>query len=187
MGENTERLQISLAQDPWSEGRLPNQETLVIRQLSNLCNSFSNHDEEIGNAILVDERNKKHFLMLAVGCIVFLGYSGECEKRMQREHWDLRNKAAVEYCREHLETFLQMFCDITGTPLVFSKNTEYQYFDHDCLLMRGKSSRTRIAMEIQDFEREHPTLQQKMVGLFLRIIDKNRLYPGIVATGFPFI
>ena len=114
-----------------------------------------------------------------------LGYAGECEKRMQREHWDLRNKAATEYCLEHLETLMQMFSDITGTPLAFRANAEHRYFD--CLLMRGKSSRLRIAMEIQAFEQEHPTLQQKMVGMFLRIIARNHLYAGITETGFPFI
>jgi hypothetical protein len=53
--------------------------------------------------------------------------------------------------------------------------------------MRGKSSRLRIAMEIQAFEQEHPTLQQKMVGMFLRMIARNHMYSRITGTGFPFI
>ena len=187
MREDTECLQIILSQDLLTEARTTGQESLVIRQFSDLCNIFGNHDKEIASAILVDERNKKHFLALAAGCMTSLGYAGKCEKLMRREHWDLRNKAATEYCRAHLETFLQMFHDITGMPLAFRENAEHQYFDHDGLFMHGKSSHMRIAMEIQAFEREHPTLQQKMVGLFLLMIAKNHLYPGIATTGFPLI
>lgn len=187
MREDTECLRTILSQDPFIEARTTTRESLAIKRFSDLCSTFGDHDEEIANAILVDEKNKKHFLMLAAGCMTSLGYAGECEKRMQREHWDLRNKAATEYCLEHLETLMQMFSDITGTPLAFRANAEHQYFDYDCLLMRGKSSCMRIAMEIQEFEREHPTLQQKMVGMFLRIIARNHLYVGITETGFPFI
>ena len=91
-------------------GKNNGRESLAIKRFSDLCNTFGDHDEEIANAILVDEKNKKHFLMLAAGCMASLGYAGECEKRMQREHWDLRNKAATEYCLEHLETLIVCLC-----------------------------------------------------------------------------
>ena len=93
MREGTECLRTILSQDPFIEARTTARESLAIKRFSDLCNTFGDHDEEIANAILVDEKNKKHFLMLAAGCMASLGYAGECEKRMQREHWDLRNKA----------------------------------------------------------------------------------------------
>ena len=102
MREGTECLRTILSQDPFIEARTTARESLAIKRFSDLCNTFGDHDEEIANAILVDEKNKKHFLMLAAGCMASLGYAGECEKRMQREHWDLRNKAATEYCLKHL-------------------------------------------------------------------------------------
>ena len=110
MREGTECLRTILSQDPFIEARTTTRESLAIKRFSDLCNTFGDHDEEIANAILVDEKNKKHFLMLAAGCMASLGYAGECEKRMQREHWDLRNKAATEYCLKHLETFIVCLC-----------------------------------------------------------------------------
>ena len=110
MREGTECLRTILSQDPFIEARTTARESLAIKRFSDLCNTFGDHDEEIANAILVDEKNKKHFLMLAAGCMASLGYAGECEKRMQREHWDLRNKAATEYCLKHLETLIVCLC-----------------------------------------------------------------------------
>lgn len=86
MREGTECLRTILSQDPFIEARTTARESLAIKRFSDLCNTFGDHDEEIANAILVDEKNKKHFLMLAAGCMASLGYAGECEKRMQREH-----------------------------------------------------------------------------------------------------
>ena len=75
MREGTECLRTILSQDPFIEARTTARESLAIKRFSDLCNTFGDHDEEIANAILVDEKNKKHFLMLAAGCMASLGYA----------------------------------------------------------------------------------------------------------------
>ena len=67
MREGTECLRTILSQDPFIKARTTARESLAIKRFSDLCNTFGDHDEEIANAILVDEKNKKHFLMLAAG------------------------------------------------------------------------------------------------------------------------
>lgn len=161
-------------------------EAHIIPVLSSMMNSFGNHDKEVSDAVLENNTTRKNFLMVAAGCMIALGYTRKCED-MHRGHWDDRNAASSKYCKEHLDTFSQMFEDAAGFPMQFKENPIYQYFQHDTLLGRLDTRNFQIAEEIQKFLQDHPTLQQKMVGLFLRVISDNDLYPGIDPEGFPFI
>lgn len=162
------------------------QAAVIIPELSSMANSFGNHDKEITEAVMCDETAKANFAMVAAACMTALGYTGKCEDT-RGGHWDERNKASTKYCKDHFGEFAKMFQDLTGFQMQFREDSHYQYFEHDCLLGRLDTRGMQIAAETSSFLREHPTLQQKMVGTFLRIISENDLYPGIEAEGFPFI
>lgn len=163
-----------------------NMKANIVPALSYMINSFGNHDEEIKKVVMQNETTKKNFLMVAAGCMVALGYTGKCEDT-RGGHWDDRNKKSTEYCKTHFNEFLKMFEDAAGFPIEFKENSGYQYFQHDTLLGKMDTRGMQIADEISYFLRDHPTLQQKMVGIFLRIIAENNLYPGVEPEGFPFI
>lgn len=161
-------------------------EAAIVPTLSSIVNSFGKHDKEVAEAVMQDEATKKKFLIVASGCMVALGYTRECED-MGRGHWDDRNNASSMYCKEHLNEFLKMFEDVAGFPILFKEHPTYQNFQHDTLIGRHGTKGMQIALEIESFLREHPTLQQSMVGLFLRVISNNDLYSGIDPEGFPYI
>ena len=158
----------------------------IIPALSDLVNSFGNHDKEVTEAVMQNDAAKKNFLMVASACMVALGYTRKCED-MRRGHWDDRNAASSKYCKEHLSEFLEMFEAVAGFPIRFKDRPEYQYFQHDTLFGRLGTKNMQIVSETEAFLRDHPTLQQKMVGVFLRTIADNNLYPGIDPEGFTFI
>lgn len=161
-------------------------EAQIIPALSSMVNSFGNHDKEVTEAVLENDTTRKNFLMVAAGCMVALGYMRKCED-MHRGHWDDRNAASSKYCKELLDEFLKMFETAAGFPIRFKEYPEYQYFQHDTLLGRLDTKGFLIAEEVTKFLQDHPTLQQKMVGVFLRTIAENNLYPGVDPEGFPFI
>ena len=158
----------------------------IIPALSDLVNSLGNHDKEVTEAVMQNDAAKKNFLMVASACMVALGYTRKCED-MRRGHWDDRNAASSKYCKEHLSEFLEMFEAVAGFPIRFKDRPEYQYFQHDTLFGRLDAKNMQIVSETEAFLRDHPTLQQKMVGVFLRTIADNNLYPGIDPEGFTFI
>lgn len=159
----------------------------IIPALSIIVNSFGNHNEEISEAVMQSDTTRKNFLLVASACMVALGYTRKCED-MGRGHWDDRNKASSRYCKEHLDDLLQMFEDAAGFLIRFKENPMYQYFQQDTLLGRLDTKGMQIAAEVEAFLREHPTLQQSMVGVFLRVILKNDLYPvSFDEQVFPFI
>lgn len=161
-------------------------EAQIIPALSSIVNSFGKHDEEVAKAVLQNDVAKKNFLMVAAGCMVALGYMRKCED-MHRGHWDDRNAASSKYCKEHLDEFLEMFENAAGFPIQFKEHPEHQCFQHDTLLGKMDTRGFQIAEEVEKFLQEHPTLQQSMIGVFLRVISENNLYPEIDPEGFPFI
>ena len=161
--------------------------TSIIKSLSDLCNCFGNHDDEISEVVLRNNTTKKNFLILASICGIYMGYTRKCEIWQGREHLDDRNKASMEYCLLHYEKLIKIFEKQTGMSLAFKDEPEHQYFFNDCLLGRRDTFDTPIADEAKKFANDHPTLQQKMLGVFIRIIGNNKLAKGIEPTGFPFI
>lgn len=161
--------------------------TSIIRSLSDLCNCFGNHDDEIAEVVLRNKTTKKNFLLLTSICGIYMGYTRRCEIWQGREHFDDRNRASMKYCHLNYEKFLEIFEKQSGVTLCFKDNPEHHYFFDDCLLGRRGTFDTPIANEVKRFANDHPTLQQEMMGVFIRIIGNNKLVEGIEATGFPFI
>ena len=161
--------------------------TNIIKSLSDLCNCFGNHDDEISEVVLRNNTTKKNFLILVSICGIYMGYTRKCEIWQGRDHLDDRNKASMKYCHLNYEKFLDIFEKQSGMTLCFKENPEHQYFFNDCLLGRKDTFDTPIANEVKRFANDHPTLQQKMLGVFTRIIGDNNLVEGIEPTGFPFI
>ena len=162
-------------------------EAKIIKSLSMICNCFGNREKEITEVVLQNETTRRNFVMVAAGCMVAMGYAGKCEDHAGRGHWDMRNQVSTQYCKEHFDQFMEMFTETAGFSLMFRENPDYQYFDLDCTIGRSQTRGMLIAEEIKNFERDHPTLQQAMIGVFLRIIGNNNLYAGVEVTGFPFI
>ena len=162
-------------------------ETKLIKSLSDLCNCFGNHDDEIAKVVVQNDISKRNFLILASICGIYMGYTGKCESWQGQKHWDDRNKASIEYCQSNYDTFLSIFERTSGMSIKFCNEAKHQYFFDDCLIGKHEMIDTPVVNEVVKFAKDHPTLQQQMMGVFTRMIGNNKLAKGIEPTGFPFI
>ena len=83
--------------------------------------------------------------------------------------------------------FAYIFKDASGVRIQYEEDVKHQSFMRDCILMRKRREDIPLKDEITDFRQEHHTLQQKMMGTFIRILDE--IYPkcGLEQVGFSFI
>lgn len=165
------------------------QPTRIMKNIGNECNSFCFKPEKLAEEIRKDQEVLDHFMALASVCSLAMGYEELCDHKRSTYWCDERKKASKEYCYKHMDTFKQIFTDLTGKELPFRENPGYQYFLQDCKLERDADFRHSIlTSEVCDFLREHPTLQQRMIGLFIQVIAKTGRYPEIDENArFPFI
>lgn len=161
--------------------------TGILSGIGMLANSFGSIDEELREIVMMNDETKRCFTILAALCGVYMGYTYECETKYGRGHWDLRNEASSQYCGEHLKEFEQIFEEASGIEIRYAEVVQHQAFLRDCLLLRGRNGYRALAGEMETFAREHHTIQQRMMGIFIRLL--NELYPGygLGQVGFPFI
>lgn len=160
----------------------------IVNSLGNICNVFGNHDTEIIDTVMQNRTSKKNFCVITSLCAVYMGYTSKCEDMRLHGHWDERNRSSMLYCRENYDTFADVFTSLTELDIRYSEPPRYEYFENDCFLCKYKETRnTALINEVKTFARLHPTLQQSVMGVCLRIIEKKRLVKGIAYPGFALI
>ena len=162
-------------------------ETRILAGIGEMANCFGSIDEELKELVTVNAEAQKNFVMLAALAGVYMGYTYMCETEYGRGHWDLRNEACSRYCFEHRKELERIFEEASGIEIRYAEDAQHQLFRMDCLLMRGRDGYRALAEEIEAFAREHPTIQQRMMGAFIRLLDE--MYPGygLEQIRFPFI
>lgn len=185
MEERITTITKELKQDLFAAG----QPTRIMKNIGDECNSFCFKPEKLAEEIMKDKEILDHFMILASACSVAIGYEEACDRKRSTCWCDERKKASKEYCYKHMDAFKQVFKSLTGKELPFKENPGYQYFLQDCKLEYHPDFRySALTSEVCDFLKEHPTLQQRMIGLFVTVIAKTGRYPEIDEdTRFPFI
>lgn len=147
-------------------------------------NYLGNHTKDIAEQILKDKEAFHNFAILASTCAIYMGYTWECEEATgYRAHGDLRCIQSQEFCHEHLQAFLDIFKKYAGMDFPWNPNRSLEFFMNDHALHKN----TPLYREISDFTKEHPTIQQKMIGTFCRTLAAGGIEPTIFNTGFAFI
>lgn len=162
-------------------------ETRILAGIGEMANCFGSIDKELKELVMEDAETQKSFGMLAALAGVYMGYTYMCETEYGRGHWDLRNEASSRYCSEHQKELEQIFEETSGIEIRYAEDALHQLFRRDCLLLIGRDGYRALAEEIEAFSREHPTIQQRMMGAFIRLLDE--MYPGygLEQIRFPFI
>lgn len=162
-------------------------ETKIMDGIGGMANSFGSLDKDLKPLVLTSEKTKKNFAELAALCAVCMGYTYQCETEYGRGHWDMRNEAAARFCCDHQNEFADLYEEISGRKIRYKEGAEHQSFIRDCLALDRETMKLPVVSEIRSFCREHPTLQQKMLGSFIRILDELRPEYGLGQIGFPFV
>lgn len=162
-------------------------ETKIMEGIGGMANSFGSLDKDLRPMILTNERTKKNFIVLAALCGACMGYTYQCEIEYGRGHWDMRNEAAARFCCDHQNEFADLYEEISGRKIRYKEGAEHQSFIRDCLALDRETMKLPVVSEIRSFCREHPTLQQKMMGAFIRILDELCPEYGFGSVGFPFV
>lgn len=161
--------------------------TEILSEIGLMANSFGSLDKDLYKIVMTNDQTKMEFSILAAMCGMYMGYTYECETKYGTGHWDLRNEESSRYCYEHMDVFAYIFKDASGVRIQYEEDVKHQSFMRDCILMRKRREDIPLKDEITDFRQEHHTLQQKMMGTFIRILDE--IYPkcGLEQVGFSFI
>ena len=162
-------------------------ETRILAGIGEMVNCFVSIDKELKELVMENAETQKNFVMLAALACMYMGYTYMCETEYGRGHWDLRNEVSSRYCFEHRKKLERIFEEASGIEIRFAEDAQHQSFRRDCLLLRGIGGYRALAEEIEAFAKEHPTLQQRMMGAFIRLLDE--MYPGygLEQIRFPFI
>lgn len=148
-----------------------------IKDCGNMVNCFGGNFDDFISEIIENKENLKNFTILASALGLCMGHYYNVIER--GSHWDDRNKASLEYCGEHYTRFRDLFTASYGTEMPFKDDGKH--------FNRAKLNEA-LSQEIEDFRREHSTLQQKMWGLFLKVLYKANIMTDITKdVRFPFI
>lgn len=162
-------------------------ETKILVGIGAMANSFESLDKDLRPLVTTSARIRKNFEALAVLCGMYLGYTYKREMEYGRGHWDMRNEAAAKFCYGHWAEFEDLYKKVSGQEIRYQGGEEPRGFIRDFLEVDRESMELPIVSEIRDFSREHPTIQQKMMGSFIRILDKLQPKYGFGSVVFPFI
>ena len=162
-------------------------ETKILDGIGGIANSFGSLDKDLRPVVLTSERTRKNFVELAALCGICMGYTYQCETEYGRGHWDMRNEASSKYCCDHRKDFADLYKEVSGREIRCREDAGHQSFIRDCLTFDRETMKLPIVSEIRSFYREHPTIQQKMMGSFIRILDELQPEYGLGSVGFPFI
>ncbi len=161
--------------------------TKILAGIGAMANSFGSLDKDLRPLVMTSARIRKNFEELTALCGMYLGYTYRCEKEYGRGHWDMRNEDASKFCYDHWAAFEDLYREISGREIRYQGGEEPRSFIRDFLEVDRESMELPIVSEIRDFSREHPTIQQKMMGSFIRILDELQPKYGFGQVRFSFI
>lgn len=158
----------------------------ILNAIGDLENSFGNREKEIKELVFEDQEAWRGFVVLASGCALLMAYQWEADERHSyRPHWDERNAASQEFCHNCQSLFEDIFREYSGRSFPYRKNMTYE---RGLLYDTTLSYESDFYRELEDFNIQHHTIQQKMIGTFCRILGENGIYPDLLADKyFPFI
>ena len=157
----------------------------ILKEIGLKENCFGNKTEELMKLVTEDPKTYRNFAILASACCVFMGYSWKCDAiHSHNPHWDERKKASEEFCYVNYDKFLEIFKKHTGFDLPMKELPGYLQFLRDIKL----DQRSILYLELCDFANEHSTIQQKMIGSFIRTMaEKENNILEFSDIRFPFI
>lgn len=138
-----------------------------LQNLELEVNNFGFKTDDAVNKI--NKQDLQDVCVIASICCIHLAYTyAKCE---HFDHWDDRNRASSEWSYKHKDDFLNLFQGLTGSefPWKPAEHREERYFLGD---IAAKELSENIRKGITRWTQCHPTLQQRMIGVFGKVLVK---------------
>ena len=158
----------------------PEGEGRFVKEFRKMVNCYRKRFQQFEETVVQNPEAVHNFLLIGSSCAIAMWYTYEkCE---HRDHWDKRNLAAMKFCADHHEKFMDLYRELTGSDFPFHEDCGEQYFVLDMGLRRCV-----LREEVKAFMETHPTLQQSMMRVFIGMLGKINDSPIWEADSFPFI